>query len=114
MSVNDVTGPPFQFSLLDGGEFNPSSSSGVICTQPQGLLAIVKKKLGRLTLRTDPLVKFKAQMYYTWDMLSGYEVTGHFVVAPATKAWDQVCCVVSVCVFVRACGYTPVSKNYIQ
>ena len=38
--------------------------------------------------------------------ISGYEVTGHFVVAPATKAWDQVCCVVSVCVFVCVCVAT--------
>ena len=119
VSTNDATGPPFQFSLLDGGKFkfNSSSSSGVICTRPQGLLAIMNKKLGHLTLRAGlglglglGLVKYRAQMYYTWDTPSGYEVTGHFVVALATKAWDQVCC--AVCVFVCVCDYTSLRKNY--
>ena len=83
-------GPPFRFSLLEGGEFNHLASSGVVCTRPQGLLAIVKKKLGRLTLRTDPQIKYKAQVYYTWDTPMEYECTVHFVVTPATKAWERV------------------------
>ena len=90
VSADESNGPPFCFTLLSRGEFNPSSSSGVISTKPQGLLAIVKRKLGRLTLRTDPQIKYKAQVYYTWDTPMEYECTAHFVVTPATKAWDKV------------------------
>ncbi|CAI8054121.1 hypothetical protein GBAR_LOCUS29574 [Geodia barretti] len=90
VSADESNGPPFCFTLLNRGEFNPSSSSGVISTKPQGLLAIVKRKLGRLTLRTDPQIKYKAQVYYTWDTPMEYECTAHFVVTPATKAWDKV------------------------
>ena len=90
VSADVSTGPPFIFNLVNGGEFNPNSSSGVISTKPQGLLAIVKRKLGRLTLRTDPQLKYVARVYYTWDTPMEYECTAHFVITPATKAWDKV------------------------
>ena len=89
-SADVSTGPPFRFSLLTGGVFNPNSSSGVISTKPQGLLAIVKRKPGRLTLRTEPQIRYMAQIYYTWDTPNDYECTAHLVITPATKAWEKV------------------------
>ena len=90
VAADTSTGPPFRFSLIEGGVFNPKSSTGVISTQPQGFLAIVKKKLGRLTLRTEPQIQFDAQIFYTWDTPMDYECTAHFVITPSTAAWQQV------------------------
>ena len=90
ITADPSTGPPFQFSLAEGGLFRPGCTRGVISAKPQGLLAIVKRNLGRLTLRTEPLVQYDAQVFYTWDTQMEYECTAHFVVTPSTKAWQKV------------------------
>jgi hypothetical protein len=89
VSADTACGPPFRFSLVKGGKFNPMCTRGVISTKPQGLLAIVKKKLGRLTLRTEPQVRYDARVFYTWDTPMDYECTAHIVVTPSTKAWQK-------------------------
>lgn len=83
-------GPPFSFSLIKGGKFNPDSTTGVISTKPQGMLAIVKRKLGRLSLHTEPQLRYTATVLYTMDTPREYECTAHFLVTPSCKAWKQV------------------------
>ena len=89
-SADTSCGPPFHFTLQEGGKFNPKCTRGVVSVKPQGLLAIVKRKLGRLTLRTEPQVLYDAQVFYTWDTPMEYECTAHFTITPSTKAWQQV------------------------
>ena len=81
-------GPPFKFHLLEGGVFNPGCTRGVVTTKPSGLLAIVKRKLGKLTMRTEPQIIFRAHLYYTME--SEFDFTAHLVVTPSTNAWSQV------------------------
>ena len=90
VSADTTNGPPYCFSIVKGGKFNPNCTRGVISAKPQGFLAIVKRKLGRLTLRTEPQVKYDARVFYTWDTPMDYECTAHFVVTPSTKAWQKV------------------------
>ena len=81
-------GPPFNFSLLKRGEFLPNNTRGVIVAKPQGLLAIIKRKLGRLTMRTEPQLLYDARVFYTVD--GDLEYTAHFAVTPSTLAWQEV------------------------
>ena len=88
--ANASHGPPFSFSLVKGGKFNPGSTTGVISTKPQGMVAIVKRKLGRLSLNTEPQLKYNAHVFYTRDTPREYECTAHFAVAPSCDAWREV------------------------
>ena len=109
VSADTACGPPFRFSLVKGGKFNPMCTRGVISTKPQGLLAIVKKKLGRLTLRTEPQVRYDAQVFYTWDTPMDYECTAHIVVTPSTKAWQKVMAYIETTVIVKYSRITCIS-----
>ena len=88
-SADTSCGPPFRLALIKGGKFNPKCTRGVISMKPQGLLAIVKRKLGQLTLRREPQVHYDARVFYTWDTAMDYECTAHVVLTPSTKAWQQ-------------------------